>query len=62
MALIIGILLLLLLTAAAAAYTAVRPIDHYDRAGGHVFFIVTGLPILVVALVLIAHSVMIAPS
>jgi len=55
MALIIGILLLLLLTAAAAGYTAVRPIDRYDRAGGYVFFIAVGLPVVIVGLVLIAH-------
>ena len=62
MALILGILLLVLLTAAAAAYTAVRPIDRYDRAGGCVFFIAAGLPLLVVALSLIAHSVMVVPG
>ena len=60
--LVIGVLLLILLTAAAARYATFRStVDHYDDVGASVFFIAVGLPVLVVALVLIARYVAIGP-
>jgi len=54
----IGLLLLILLTAAAARYATFQPImDHYDRMGASVFFIVVGFPTIVVGLILIARYV-----
>ena len=60
--LVIGIVLLVLLAAAASRYSVVRPIDRYDRIGTSVFFIVVGLPVVLVGLALIALYVMNATS
>jgi len=60
--LVIGILLLILLTAAAARYTTFRStVDHYDDIGASIFFIVVGLPVIVVGLTLIARYVVSGP-
>ena len=56
--LVTGIVLLVLLVAAASRYSLFRPIDRYDRIGTSVFFIVVGLPVVLVGLALIAHYVM----
>jgi hypothetical protein len=56
--LVIGVLLLILLTAAAARYATFRSTEgYYDGIGASVFFIVVGLPVVVVGLILIARYV-----
>lgn len=55
---VIGVLLLILLTATATRYsTFVSRLDDYDRVGACVFFIVVGLPTIIVGLALIARYV-----
>ena len=55
---VIGVILLILLTATATRYwTFVSRLDDYDRVGARVFFIVVGLPMIVVGLALIARFV-----
>jgi hypothetical protein len=54
---IVGIVLWLLLAAAAWRYSRIQPaLDRYDRIGAWVFFIVIGVPVLISAMALIAHS------
>ena len=60
--LVIGIVLLVLLAAAASRYLIFRPIDRYYRIGTSVFFIVVGLPVVLVGLALIALYVVNATS
>jgi hypothetical protein len=55
---VIGVVLLILLTATATRYsTSVSRLDDFDRVGAHVFFIVVGLPMIIVGLALIARYV-----
>ena len=60
--LVIGTVLLVLLAAAVSRYTIIWPIDRYDRIGTYVFFIVVGLPVLLVGLALLALYVVNATS
>jgi hypothetical protein len=60
--LIIGTLLLIMLTAVATRYATFRStVDHYDDTGAAIFFIVVGLPMIVVGLTLIARYVVSGP-
>lgn len=55
---VIGVVLLVLLTALAARCSTFRSsLDDSDRTGAYVFFIVVGLPMIIVGLALIAHYV-----
>ena len=52
---VIGIVLSVLITAAAWGYSRAKPrLDRYDRMGACIFFIVIGLPTVIVSLILIA--------
>jgi hypothetical protein len=54
-----GVSLLILLTALTARYTIFQSVvDHYDGVGAFVFFIVVGLPMIIVGLALIARYAM----
>jgi hypothetical protein len=55
---VIGTILLILLAATAARYSiSHRALDHYDRLGVCVFFIVVGIPFAAAGALLIAHYV-----
>ena len=55
---VIGTILLILLAATAARYSiSHRVLDHYDRLGVWVFFIVVGIPLAAAGALLIAHYV-----
>jgi len=60
--LVIGIILLVLIAAAASRYSVFRPVDRYDRMGAYVFFVLVGLPVVIVGLALIGHYVVSATS